>query len=314
MRKLIVGLIAVAFLAAAAPAKAQTADPLGLIASGAVIPYVGTTGIAVVTSSTGALSSTFQAVGSLAILDAASPVGAADPFHMFFYDQTCARVGPSVGNPMTVNDADLLNLSLIPNIAQTGLIAAASTNSAGAVLTPLNSPVHLKVFWINAVDGVLSRVLEPISIHHPEAGDAVEPNIWNPLRTGATFVAPLEGSGVHTTLYLVCPTQQIIPGAFPSAGGVAPFTAATDAAISAFSGTIPTAENPAAFAPSGQAFLCTPVGTSTSCTDAFAYTGLDEDGFNGVTGVGTLYPIWYVDQPGPRRGRVPGSESDACRG
>ncbi len=131
MRKLIVGLIAVGFLAVAAPAKAQMADPLGLIASGAVIPYVGATGIAVVNSSTGALTSTFQNVGSLAILDLASPVGDADPFHMFFFDQTCARVGPSVGNPMTTNDGDLLNLNLIPNIAPTGLIAAASTNSCG---------------------------------------------------------------------------------------------------------------------------------------------------------------------------------------
>ena len=56
MRKLIVGLIAVGLLAVAGPAKAQMADPLGLIASGAVIPYVGASGIAVVNSKTGALT------------------------------------------------------------------------------------------------------------------------------------------------------------------------------------------------------------------------------------------------------------------
>ena len=74
MRKLIVGLVAVGLLAVAGPAKAQMADPLGLIASGAVIPYVGSTGIAVVNSATGALTSTFENVGSLAILEVASPV------------------------------------------------------------------------------------------------------------------------------------------------------------------------------------------------------------------------------------------------
>src|SRR5512134_1179183 len=121
MRKLIVGLIAVGLLAGVAPAQAQTADPLGLIASGAIIPYVGTTalgsGIAVVNSLTGAITNTVQNTGSLAILEVSSPVGSnagpeenifgANPLHMFFFDQTCVRVGPSVGNPLTRDDADL---------------------------------------------------------------------------------------------------------------------------------------------------------------------------------------------------------------
>lgn len=232
MRKLLVGLFAVGLLAVAAPSMAQTGDPLGLAASGAVIPYVGSSsgasGIAVVNSATGAITGTVLNSGSLAILELSSPVGSnappeesifgAKPFHMFFFDQACVRQGPSVGVPLTTNDSELVNLNLIGNIPAAGLIAAAGVDTSGGVadiLSPLTNPIHARVYWINSVDGVLSRVLEPISIQNPEALSLNA--TWNPLRTGATFLAPLEGSGVSTTLYLSCPTRNIIPGVFPEA-------------------------------------------------------------------------------------------------
>ena len=231
MRKLIVGLIVVGLLAVgAAPSMAQTADPLGLIASGAVIPYVGAQGIQRVdsNSTSGAFTGVFEHTGSLAILEVSSPVGSnappeesifgAKPFHMFFFNQSCVRVGPSVGVPLTTNDSELVNLNNIGGIPSTGLIAAAGVDTSGGVtgvLSPLTNPIHARVYWINAVDGVVSRVLEPISIDNPEALSLNA--IWNPLRTGATFLAPLEGSGVHSTIYLVCPTTNIIPGVFPEA-------------------------------------------------------------------------------------------------
>lgn len=230
MRKLLVGLIAVALLAMAAPAMAQTADPLGLIASGAVIPYVGATtdGLKIVNSATGSVTGTTLpgTQGSLAILELASPVGSNAPpeesafgarsIHMFFFDQTCTRVGPSLGAPETVNGSSLINLSLVAGIPSAGLIAlGAVDNTAGenGFLQPLSNPIHARVYWINVLAGGMSRVLEPISISNPEALSVNA--TWNPLRTGATFLAPLEGSGVHTTLYLACPTQSIIPGPFP---------------------------------------------------------------------------------------------------
>jgi hypothetical protein len=297
MRKLIAGLIAVGLLAVAAPSMAQTADPLGLIASGAVIPYVGgagaNAGILKVNSLTGALGSAIQQ-GSIAILEVASPVGSnappeenvfgAKPFHMFFFDQTCTRVGPSVGLPLTTNDSEFFNLNNIPNIPQAGLIAAAGVTTSGGledVLSPMSNPIHARVFWINVVDGTVSRVLEPISINNPEA---ISLNAsWNPLRTGATFLAPLEGSTVRTTLYLACPTRNIIPGVFPEVPQGF-FSTATTATINAGSTAIPVSGNSTqVFEPNGTAWI--------NGVDAFTYTGVTTNSFTGVSGVGGVYPI-----------------------
>jgi hypothetical protein len=220
---------------------------------------------------------------------------------MFFFDQNCVRQGPSVGNPLTVNDADLLNLNLIGNIPGAGLIAAAATDDSGGVsdvLRPLINPIHARVYWINAVDGVLSRVLEPISIRNPELFPLLSSPTgvggdWNPLRTAATFVAPLEGSGVRTTVYFVCPTTNIIPGVFPE--NVSPpffTTLAANTTISSATATIPTATNGVVpFPPSGTAFI--------NGTDAFNYTGVTASSFTGVTGIGGIYTNPTVITPVP---------------
>jgi hypothetical protein len=320
MRKLIPGLIAIGLLAAAGSAKAQMADPLGLITFGAVIPYVGASGIAVVNSATGALTATFQSIGSIAILEVSSPIGSnappeeggfgSFPLHMFFFDQACLRQGPSVGNPPTpTNAGNLLNLNLIGNIPQAGLIAAAAAGGAGGVsdvLDPLGKPIHARVYWINASDGALSRVLEPISIRNPELFPLLSTpgrvgGDWNPLRTGATFVAPLESNSIRTILYLVCPTTNIIPGVFPEEivpppGVVPPFSATTAAVISSASITIPVGSNETVpFTPAGTAFIRRPDGS----TDPFTYTGTTSSSFTGVTGIGGFYPVGTLIFPVP---------------
>jgi hypothetical protein len=228
-------------------------------------------------------------------------------------------VGPSVGAPLTNNDSELINLNLISGIPSTGLIAAAGVDNSGGVfdhLSPLSNPIHARVYWINAVDGVLSRVLEPISIRNPELysllGGAEQPAQpaqqlgadWNPLRTGATFVAPLEGSGVRTTLYFVCPTQNIIPGVFPE-NTAPPFSTTTAAVISSLSATIPTAANGTVpFAPAGTAFLCT-TNAPIDCRDAFTYTGTTSASFTGVSGIGGVYPSGRAISPIPVGGNFP---------
>jgi hypothetical protein len=195
MRKLIVGLLAVGLLAVATPAMAQFADPLGLIASGAVLPYFG--------SGTGAIDP-----GSISFLEVYAPVGGTN-FHMFFFDATCTKGGDSVGLPLTPNDVEIIPIAPPFVSAATpidGLITAAEVDGSGFLLEPLVNPVHARVLWIN-VGANMFRTLEPIAIVHHELG-ASDPFLWNPLRSAATFFAPFV-SGISTQLYLICPNDNI---------------------------------------------------------------------------------------------------------
>jgi hypothetical protein len=221
MRKLTVGLIAVALLATAAPARAQFADPLGLIASGLVIPFVGN----------GSISP-----GSLSFLEVYAPVGDETGFHMFFFDTSCVRQGDSIGLSLTTNDVSFLRVdNLGGKNPVEGLITAADASGSGSSLVPMTSAVHARVLWVGGSGFV--RVLEPISLVNPEAvgssdilwapfgaGEASAVT-WNPLRSAATFFAPLEGGGLGTTIYFVCPTtaatndvNNVKSGAFPIKG------------------------------------------------------------------------------------------------
>jgi hypothetical protein len=194
MRKLIVGLLTVGLLAMAAPAMAQIADPLSLIASGAVLPYFGSAGLE---------------PGSISFLEVYAPVSGIPTFHMFFFDATCTRGGDSVGLPLSANDVELFPIAPPFVSAATpvdGLITAASVDGTGFALNPLavDSPVHARVLWIN-VGANMFRTLEPISVDTYQFFGAVQ---WNPLRTAATFFAPFV-SGISTQLYLICPNDNI---------------------------------------------------------------------------------------------------------
>lgn len=192
MRKFMVGLMVLGLLAvAAAPAVAQQLDPLGLITSGAVLPYFG-----------GSLSGP-----DFSFIEVYAPISGNSRFHMFFFDENCNRVGPSVGLPLTTNDVEILLLNLIAGIPSRGLITAADVDNDGFTLNPtgaLNS-FHARVWWFNSASS-FARVLEPIALGSFEFGDTFP---WNPLRTSAAFFAPLDQSPFATTIYLVCPNSAI---------------------------------------------------------------------------------------------------------
>src|SRR5262249_14564579 len=184
MRKLILGLLGVGLLAVATPAMAQTADPLGVITSGAVGPFVGDGKIA---------------PGSMSFLELASPVGdnsgansgGIGGTHMFFFDTSCVKGPASVGIPLTTNDFIIRRVDNIDSNAVEGLIAIGGVDNTGFFLVPLSAPIHTRVLWFDAVTDTM-RVLEPIGLTNfedPTRGGQT----WNPLRTGATFIAPIEG-------------------------------------------------------------------------------------------------------------------------
>jgi hypothetical protein len=205
MRKLIVGLMAVGLLVGAGTASAQapgSADPLGLITSGGIVPF-------------------FASTGNLSFLEVSSPVGEnsgflSNPFHLVFFNAACTRV-ESVDLPLTTNDIELLDTGIITVQGSPidGLIAFGGTVD-GVNLVPLSNPVHVRVFWAD-LNNDFVRVLEPISAFNAEASPI---QTWNPLRSAATFFAPVEGPDFHTTLILICPN---IGGVFPTAAGFPAF-------------------------------------------------------------------------------------------
>lgn len=210
MRKLIVGLVVVGLLGVGTPALAQRADPLGLISSGAVLPYVGNGSIA---------------PGSLSFLEVASPVEDNPGLHMFFFDTSCKRQGQSVGLPLTTNDVEVIRVdNLGGGTPSEGLITMAAVAGGGFTLQPLPefSPIHTRVMWVNAAANYI-RVLEPIALLN---FDVDSDETWNPLRTGATFWAPPVIPGfLNTTVYFICPSTGITGGAssaFPTSAGFPP--------------------------------------------------------------------------------------------
>src|SRR5207244_3915940 len=86
----------------------------------------------------------------------------------------------------------------------------------GFVLAPIPFPgaVHSRVYWADTSHNRI-RILEPIALStidndlNTGFGTPSFSGVWNPLRTGATFFAPLEGTSFTTTLYFICPTTNI---------------------------------------------------------------------------------------------------------
>lgn len=198
MKGLKVGLLVVGLLAmVASPAMAQFADPLTLAASGVLLPFFGTG-------------------NNISVLEVASPVGFNSDLHFIFYNATCTRI-ISVFDGLTINDVEL-HLAASTNplayvVGQDGLVAIGAAALNGIDLVPMESALHSRMYWINVNDSKF-RVLEPIIIDTFEATGAVT---WSPIRTGATFFAPLDSAtGLQTTLYLICP-RDTIQGATGSA-------------------------------------------------------------------------------------------------
>src|ERR1700675_1375079 len=180
MRKRIAGLIVGGLLAVAAPASAQFGDPLSLAAAGVLIPFFGN-----------------GANGDLSFVELAAPVGGVS-IHMIFYNAACTRV-ISLAETLTANEVAIVPIAPVaPGV--NGLVAVAWTAN-GNDLIPLPTAIHSRVYWVNVVSG-RARVLEPITLETYQVSGATT---WNPLRSGATFVAPQETANIHTVVYLICP-------------------------------------------------------------------------------------------------------------
>ena len=181
-------------LAEPAPAVAQqqsvgAGNPLTLAADGVLLPYL-TSG------------------GTVALVEVASPVQGNANLALAFFNATCVR-GSTVALPETPNDIGFVDVGGAVPAGQNGLVAVAGVAGDGVTLLPLASPIHTRMYLFNAATG-RSRVLEPIVLDTAEAPGGA--NTWSPLRSGATFYAPLQTATINTGLTLLCPTATIQDG------------------------------------------------------------------------------------------------------
>jgi len=194
---LVGGILAGAGLAMAQPTAPSgqigIGDPLTLAASGVLIPYQTSSGLA-------------------ALIEVASPVASNPDLHMLFYNNTCARTGASAFVPLTTNDIAFVDpvAGGFVTVGTSGLVAIAGSFN-GTTLLPLapGAALHSRVYQFNSADG-RSRVYEPIIIDTAEYGFPGTPqHIWSPLRTAATFYAPAQTTTILTQLTLICPRVSI---------------------------------------------------------------------------------------------------------
>jgi len=210
MRKLMVGLMmVVGLLAVTPPAMAQlvvpgSGDPVGLITSGAVLPFLG--------------QGTTPGGTGLSFLELYAPVDFTT-VHMFLFDANCVRNGPSINVELTPNDVALFRIDTIgPPI---GLVTAARADNAGFTLLPwrpeFGEAIAARTLWANS-NGNFVRVIDPIALSTLDDIVPTGTGGWHPMRTAAAFFAPFDGGGLQTTMYFVCPNANI-QRHVPSNGG-----------------------------------------------------------------------------------------------
>jgi len=201
----VLGLVVLLFgVIPAAPSLAQapgSGDPSGLAAVGVVIPF-------------------FASAGNTSVLEVTSPVGdnaGSKPLRLVFYTADCKPYASTI-LPVTANGIAVLDLGQYVNFDGLLLIGAVPVRFHRPGRTdPLQNPIHAVVRWLDSKTNSW-HTLSPITIANAEGA----PNqTWNPLRTAATFIAPVQGSDL-SQLYFLCPSNAVIneisgaPGLVPS--------------------------------------------------------------------------------------------------
>jgi hypothetical protein len=188
MRRFAIGLILVMCLILPGQADAFWADPLGLISSAVIQPYVSS--------------------GSFTVVELTSPVFWNIPIEGFWFDAFCARL-VSFPRPLTRNDIELFAPEDYGVLGDGLLVLAYSFNNQNLRPIPPNTPIHSRGHWVNIPEDYI-RVIDPIAVSSPESVPAPS---YSPLRSAASWTNPQVP--VDTTapfgnaIYFVCPTSSV---------------------------------------------------------------------------------------------------------
>jgi hypothetical protein len=177
-----------------------TADPVGLIAKAAVIPF-------------------WAAPPHLSAFELTS-LGPNPDMHVFFFSASCQRVF-SLPFRMTAHDAaiafsDELFLSF-------NGVAAFARSVDDITPIALESAITLRLHRVDLLTDSIA-VVDPIGGAHAEDLSRT----WNPLRSGAstiTFPDPPGGINKETVLWVVCPRNNVVTDL---GGGIPPMPAGPD--------------------------------------------------------------------------------------
>jgi hypothetical protein len=190
MRRFAIGLMLVMCLILPGQADAFWADPLGLISSAVIQPYVSS--------------------GSFTVVELTSPVFWNIPIEGFWFDAFCFRL-ISFPRPLTRNDITLFSPEEYGVLGDGLLVLAYSFNNQQLRPIPPNTPIHSRGHWVNiALDYI--RVIDPIAVSSPESVPAPS---YSPLRSAASWTNPQvpvdTAVPFDNAIWFVCPSG-VVPG------------------------------------------------------------------------------------------------------
>jgi len=193
MRKLIVVLIGVSLLLMAGQASAVnngTGDPLGLISSAAIVPF---------------WSNGPNPTGDNTLIEVTSPL--TDSFlHVVYFDASCNRL---FSKPHFVSWKGAAVFS--PDVDGVNVTGLAVIGRAGGGFDPLPIPdsgaIHVRGLWFNFPADFV-REIDPIAVTSPET--PAPRQTYSPLRSAASFGAPVDTGPFATTIFLICPGPLVL--------------------------------------------------------------------------------------------------------
>jgi len=183
-----------------------TADPQGLIASAAIQPF-------------------WDQAGNFTLIEVTSPINdnglnlagalVSPTLHVVYFNNNCVRL---VSRPQRVSYKGAIMFLPqddipVPDQPLAGLATIAHAN-AGQLSVPIPNEyaIHVRGHWIN-FGADFARVVDPIAVNSPQSDAGVVGPVqqtYSPLRSAASFGAPIQIPPFNTLIHFICPSSAVI--------------------------------------------------------------------------------------------------------